>query len=163
MLRRGLALCLALRLALCDFLQFAARRCQRGAAGAQGEVFIMIAITQTRWPKWAVGASLLVAASLPMRAQTPPPPVRVASAPPVRPDPADPKARVPAVIYQSPLQTDQRFEEPAVAPWRQSNEQVRQRGGWRGSIHDAPPADTAAPVAAAASAPKPGHSGHQMK
>jgi hypothetical protein len=78
----------------------------------------------------------------------------------LRADPADPKAPVPAALYASPLRTYQRFAEPPVAPWRDTNEVVRQREG-------APPAPGAAPAAshpAGASQPAAsGHSGHRMK
>lgn len=36
-----------------------------------------------------------------------------------------------AVTFQSALQGYRPFSEEAVAPWRQTNETVRQAGGWR--------------------------------
>ena len=88
-------------------------------------------------------------------------------------DPADPKAPVPAALYASPLRTYQRFAEPPVAPWRDTNEAVRQRGGWREYSRDgretpgreaglaSTPATPAAPSASQPAAS--GHSGHRMK
>ena len=106
------------------------------------------------------------------------------STPASRADPADPKAPVPAALYASPLRTYQRFAEPAVAPWRDTNEAVRQRGGWREYAREgrdapageaAPPAPGAVPGTASGTVPaasRPagpsqpgtgGHSGHRMK
>ena len=59
------------------------------------------------------------------------------TAPGVRQDPADPKAPVPAALYRSPLSAYQAFSEPQVAPWRETNELVRQRGGWRAYAREA--------------------------
>ena len=93
-----------------------------------------------------------------------------------RADPADPKAAVPVSAYRSSLSRYQAFAEPDVAPWRETNELVRQRGGWRAYAREArEPASTGAPspVAPAASQPAsdvkpvkpamPGHAGHEMK
>lgn len=54
-----------------------------------------------------------------------------------RRDPADPKAPVPAASYLSPLRAYRGFAEPPVAPWRETNELVRQRGGWRAYAREA--------------------------
>ena len=96
-----------------------------------------------------------------------------------RQDPADPKAAVPQAVYLSPLRAYQGFVAPPLAPWRDSNEQVRQRGGWRAYAREgqadgqAPgqaassPATApapAAPPAPTASPPAPGHhAGHPTK
>lgn len=87
-----------------------------------------------------------------------------------RPDPTDPKALVPAASYVSPLRAYQGFAESPVTPWRDTNERVRQRGGWRAYAREPGEADTALPAAPGASQPaaaaKPasgGHIGHPMK
>jgi hypothetical protein len=87
-----------------------------------------------------------------------------------RPDPADPKASAPSASYLSPLRAYQRFAESPVAPWRETNDVVRQRGGWRAYAREVSEADAALPAAPAASQPaaaaKPasgGHTGHPMK
>lgn len=119
-------------------------------------------------PLWAIAGLQLVLVSA--GAQTP----AVAPAPPTapgpRPDPADPKAPAPAALYRSPLSLYQAFAEPQVAPWRESNELVRQRGGWRVYAREAREPDAAQPARPAASQPTPatkpaasGHSGHEVK
>ena len=88
-----------------------------------------------------------------------------------RQDPADPKAAVPASVYRSSLSRYQAFTEPHVAPWRETNELVRQRSGWRAYAREARetvPTPSSASPAASQSAPgaKPamsGHAGHEMK
>jgi hypothetical protein len=87
-----------------------------------------------------------------------------------RPDPADPKAQVPPTLYVSPLRAYQAFTEPQVAPWRETNDLVRQRGGWRSYAREAREPDAARPAAPAASQPVPaatpasgGHASHGMK
>lgn len=103
------------------------------------------------------------------------PPAKTPENPSVRPaDPADDKAVAPATVYRSSLSRYQAFTEPDVAPWRETNDLVRQRGGWRAYAREgrepAAPA-LAASAASAASAPaasaKPalpaGHAGHETK
>ena len=88
------------------------------------------------------------------------------SAPVRRQDPADPRATVPTLVYRSPLGRYQAFTEAEVAPWRETNDQVRQRGGWRAYAREAQtpvPAASASPPAGVAKPPMPGHSGHEMK
>jgi hypothetical protein len=87
-----------------------------------------------------------------------------------RSDPADAKAQVPAALYVSPMRTYQGFAEPQVAPWRETNELVRQRGGWRAYAREAREPDAPKPAAPGASQPMPaakpasgGHAGHEMK
>ena len=102
--------------------------------------------------------------------------VTVALAQPIsaqRAEPADPKAAVPALVYRSSLSRYRNFTEPEVAPWRETNEVVRQRGGWRAYAREArepAPATPPSPAAPAASQPAatvkpatPGHAGHEMK
>ena len=42
-----------------------------------------------------------------------------------RPDPADPRAKVPAVEYRSAFAGYRPFAEEKVAPWKESNEAVK--------------------------------------
>jgi|GEM_PF-4412778 len=49
-----------------------------------------------------------------------------------RPDPSDPKAPVPRSLYASPLRGYQGFAQAPVAPWRETNEGVRQSSGHAG-------------------------------
>jgi hypothetical protein len=44
-----------------------------------------------------------------------------------RPDPADPKAKVPPVEYRSPFADYKPYAEPQIAPWRDSNEAVKRK------------------------------------
>ena len=108
------------------------------------------------------------------------PPAKLLEPPSVqRADPADPMAATPALVYRSSLGRYQAFTEPDVAPWRETNDLVRQRGGWRAYAREArEPASTTtttttttpAPAAPAASQPAaivkpavPDHAGHGMK
>lgn len=78
-----------------------------------------------------------------------------------RPDPADPKAPVPALNHRSPLATYQPYADAPVMPWRESNDKVRERGGWRIYAREASEPDAAATAAKAASQPtNGGHAGH---
>ena len=115
-------------------------------------------------PLWAVAGLQMMLALAPAQAQSPP------TTAVTRPDPADPKALVPPASYSSSLRAYQRFAEPAVAPWRETNELVGQRGGWRAYAREATDPGAAQPAAPGASqptsGPKPaagGHSGHKMK
>ena len=119
-------------------------------------------------PLWA--AAGLQLALVPAQAQTPAAAPQMGVATGARADPADPKAPVPAASYVSPFRAYQMFAEPQVAPWRETNELVRQRGGWRVYAREAREPDAAPAAAPAASRPataaKPasgGHSGHEMK
>ena len=69
-----------------------------------------------------------------------------------RPDPSNSAAAVPAVPYQSPLRDYRAFTDPERGPWRELNDRVGQRGGWRAYARE-PRADDApvAPPAAASS------------
>lgn len=110
----------------------------------------------------ALAAALGCAAQAPSSPKSPEP----APVPAQRQDPADPHAAVPTWVYQSPLSRYQAFTEAQVAPWRETNEQVRQRGGWRAYAREAqaPASSASAPSpAGVAKPPMPGHSGHEMK
>ncbi len=128
-------------------------------------------------PLSALAAALVLAGlpffHAPAQAQTQPP-TKVPEPPSVqRSDPADSKAAIPVMVYRSSLSRYQAFTEPDVAPWRETNDLVRQRGGWRAYAREArEPGLTAAPASAvpAASQPAastkpamPGHAGHEMK
>ena len=121
-------------------------------------------------PLWAIVGLQLVPGSAQIRAQAQTPVIAPASraAAGTRADPADPKAQVPPAVYVSPLRTYRGFAEAQVAPWRESNELVRQRGGWRAYAReahepDAAPASAASQPAAAAEPAASGHPGHEMK
>jgi hypothetical protein len=71
-----------------------------------------------------------------------------ATGPARAPRAADPAAAVADVPYRSPFAGYRSFSEATVAPWRESNETVRQRGGWRAYAREA-----SGPAAASASGP----------
>ena len=115
-------------------------------------------------PVWAVAGLQMMLVLAPAQAQS------AATTAVTRPDPTDPKAPHLPASYSSPLGAYQRFAEPAIAPWRETNELVGQRGGWRAYAREASDPGAAQPAAPGASqptsSPKPaagGHSGHQMK
>ena len=121
-------------------------------------------------PLSALAAALSLAGQPVAHAQSQPP--TKAPAPPSvqRADPADPNAPTPVLVYRSSLSRYQAFTEPDVAPWRETNDLVRQRGGWRAYAREArEPASGAnpSPAAPAASQPaasaKPAMPGHEMK
>ena len=122
-------------------------------------------------PLWAAAGLQLVLVPAQAQAQAAAPATpKSAVAIGTRADPADPKAAVPTSLYVSPLRAYQGFAEPQVAPWLETNELVRQRGGWRAYAREAREPDAAPATAPAASRPsaaaKPasgGHSGHEMK
>ena len=123
-------------------------------------------------PLWAIAGLQLVLVSAPAAAQAQAQTTALASPAPAsaRPDPADPKAPVPTAQYVSPLRAYQGLAEPQVAPWRETNDVVRQRGGWRAYAREAREPDAQKPAAPGASQPaaaaKPasgGHAGHEMK
>lgn len=112
--------------------------------------------------------SLLLIALLAAQAQAQP------TATTTRPDPLDPKARVPAARYESSLGQVRRIGDDKPLTWRDANEAVARIGGWRVYAREAQQPDpapsttpAAAPAQAPASAPadtaKPapaGHGGH---
>lgn len=72
------------------------------------------------------------------------------------PDPADPRAGIRPLKYQSVLASRPLPDTPEVADWRTSNERVRAVGGWKAYLKQvqAPdPAPAPAPTSAPASAP----------
>lgn len=119
---------------------------------------------------WRLFLLALCAAALPAQAQP--------AAAPARPDPLDPQARVPALVYESSLGPPSRPANDKPIAWRDANDAVARIGGWRAYLREAQQPDPAAaekPVAPAqgsASAPAPasappakpvpaGHSGHK--
>jgi hypothetical protein len=108
-----------------------------------------------------VGLPLMPAAA---PAQAPATASAAASAPPAaRPDPVDAKAAVAAVRYRSSLSDYQAFAEPAVAPWRETNERVRERGGWRAYAREASETGGARDASDAAGAPAAAPSASESK
>ena len=121
-------------------------------------------------PLSALAATLSLVGHPVAHAQSRPPAMVLESPAVQRADPADPKAATPALVYRSSLSRYQAFTEPDVAPWRETNDLVRQRGGWRAYAREArEPASGAnpSPAAPAASQPaasaKPAMPGHEMK
>ena len=122
-------------------------------------------------PLWAVaGLQLATGTALAQTPATAPVATATATAAPARIDPADPNAPVPAARYRSPFSGYQPYTDTPVAPWRATNDRVRERGGWRTYAREArepdaatPPAAPASPPAAAPKPAAPGHSGHEMK
>ncbi len=119
-------------------------------------------------PALAIAALQLDAAHAQPQANAPATITDTATTPTIRADPVDPKAAVPPASYRSPLSAYQGFAEPQLAPWRDTNELVRQRGGWRAYAREAREPDAAQAPAASQPAPaaKPdaaGHSGHTMQ
>jgi hypothetical protein len=113
--------------------------------------------------------SLLLTALLAAQAQAQP------TATTARPDPLDPKARVPATRYESSLGQVRRIGDDKPVAWREANEAVARIGGWRvyareAQQPDAPastppavaPAQSAASTPTATTKPAPaGHGGHK--
>lgn len=73
------------------------------------------------------------------------------------PDPADPDAAVPVLRHRSSFDGYRRDAEPRVAPWRASNDQVREVGGWRVYAREV---DEGARGAAGTGAPSPSPAAH---
>ncbi|HEY1091652.1 MAG TPA: hypothetical protein VGE47_11200 [Burkholderiaceae bacterium] len=73
-----------------------------------------------------------------------------------RPDPLNPKAQVPTVVYRSAFKDYRPNTEAEVGSWKDANTAVHQAGGWRAYAKEARQADQPAhslPAASAASAP----------
>ena len=89
-----------------------------------------------------------------------------------RPDPADPTASVPPVIYVSPFKQYQPLGDEQVTAWKAANDLVEKIGGWRVYAREAQePAPAAGQPARPGQPPAPqtkppaqgGHTGHHMK
>jgi hypothetical protein len=121
----------------------------------------------------AVVTALLLTGMPGAQAQTQP--SAVVGEPPAskRADPAEPRAVTPALVYRSSFNRYKPFAEPEVAPWRETNDLVSQRGGWRAYAREGQePADTPAKPDTPANSDMPAkpdmpgmpsHSGHEMK
>jgi hypothetical protein len=95
-----------------------------------------------------------------------------------RPDPLDPQASVPTLVYRSPFKADPRASDKSPISWREANDAVARIGGWRAYAREAqqpePAAAKPAPPMPSVSMPEPtrpmplpptapaGHSGHKM-
>lgn len=53
-----------------------------------------------------------------------------------RPDPRDPKVKVPPLEYRSAFESYRRYSEPEVSGWREVNEEVRRIGGHVGIVRE---------------------------
>jgi hypothetical protein len=121
----------------------------------------------------AVATAMLLTGMSGAQAQTQPSVAAGQPPAPQRADPADPGALTPALVYRSAISRYKPFAEPDVAPWRETNDRVYQRGGWRAYAREGQePADTQAkpdtPAKPDAQAmpgmpAMPSHSGHEMK
>ena len=90
----------------------------------------------------------------------------------IAPDPLDPKASIPTLIYQSSFTPYRRLDDGKPIAWREANDTVTRIGGWRVYAREAQqpdPAPTAKPAAPAPAAvphetakpPSAGHPGHK--
>jgi hypothetical protein len=70
-----------------------------------------------------------LAAALAAQAQTAPPPAG--------PDPLDPQAKVPALLFESSFARYRRLAEGAPIAWREANDTVTRIGGWRVYLREA--------------------------
>ncbi len=101
-----------------------------------------------RWPAaWrAVWLAALAGATVTAHAQT----ATLAA----RPDPLDPKAKVPAPAYDSSFARYRRLSDAKPIPWRDANDTVTGIGGWRAYLREAQRPE-AAPGAKPVQAPAP--------
>jgi hypothetical protein len=76
-----------------------------------------------------------------------------------RPDPGDPKTKVPAVEHRSAFESYRRHTEPEVSGWREMNDEVGRIGGHLG-MHRQGTAKPAAKTPATPAA-QGGHEGHK--
>lgn len=95
------------------------------------------------------------------------------AAPAARPDPLDPKASVPTLIYESPFSPYRRLGDEKPVSWREANDTVARIGGWRVYAREAQQPDAAPAAKPPAKAPEaampaemakpmpPGHGGHK--
>lgn len=80
-----------------------------------------------------------------------------ATAQEARPDPADPRTKVPPLVYRSAFEDFRRHAETEVAPWREVNEEAARAGAH--AAHGAPAADAGKAPQAKREAPAGGHAG----
>lgn len=75
-----------------------------------------------------------------------------------RPDPADPKAAVPARAYESAFKDYRPYADPEIVRWRQANDDMGRLGGHVGHV----PRESGPTVKPGAKPPAPaGHGGHK--
>ena len=75
-----------------------------------------------------------------------------------RPDPADPKAAVPARTYESVFKDYRPYADPEIVRWRQANDDMGRLGGHVGHV----PRESGPTVKPGAKPPAPaGHGGHK--
>ncbi len=82
-----------------------------------------------------------------------------------RPDPLDPRASVPALVFRSALAPDRSGAGDKPLAWREANDNVARIGGWRAYARQSQQADPepgAKPAPAVPSAAPTGHAGHKM-
>ncbi|MBS0440697.1 MAG: hypothetical protein JSR38_01995 [Proteobacteria bacterium] len=87
-----------------------------------------------------------------------------------KPDSLDPRASVPAVVYESAFSRYRRTADDKAISWREANDTAARIGGWRVYAREAQQPDPAASASAATPAqpatkamPMPqGHGGHKM-
>jgi len=78
-----------------------------------------------------------------------------------RPDPGEPKAKVPVIEHRSAFEGYRRYTEPEVSGWREMNEEVGRVGGHVG-IARGQRGDAAKPGAKPSASPaQGGHEGHK--
>ena len=94
--------------------------------------------------RWLTPAALLLAA-WGAQAQS--------AAPGLRPDPLDPQAKVPALVYTSSFAAYRRLGEDKPLSWREANDTVTRIGGWRVYTREAQQAEPVVAPASAASQP----------
>jgi hypothetical protein len=73
-----------------------------------------------------------------------------------RDDPLDPRARVPAASYPSPLANYRRLGDETPGSWKAANETVNRIGGWRAYSREAQQPDPAASAAGSRGPSAPG-------
>lgn len=81
-----------------------------------------------------------------------------------RPDPLDPRASVPALVYRSSLAPARPGADDKPIAWREANDQVARIGGWRAYARQAQQTDPepgARPAPALPSTAPAGHAGHK--
>lgn len=90
-----------------------------------------------------------------------------------RPDPLDPRANTPTLVYESPFSQYRRLGDEKPISWREANDTVNRIGGWRVYAREAQQPDPAPAAKPPAKAPEaampaemakpmpPGHGGHK--
>lgn len=108
--------------------------------------------------RWLVRAALCTSAFA-AHAQGAQPPHGASAAPPVRLDPLDASASVPALSYRSSFARYRGLVDDKPLSWREANETVARIGGWRVYAREAQQPEAPLPAADEPAAPKPGAAG----